>query len=763
MDDPFDLTEPPAARPDTRPDTPPSVTPQPLPYLDRLNEAQRQAVEAIDGPVLVLAGAGTGKTRVLTTRLAHILIEGRAGPWNMLAVTFTNRAAKEMRERVANLLRRPVEGWWVGTFHAIGARILRSHAEAVGLTPTFTILDADDQVRLIKQYIDVHEIEDKHWPARTIAATIQRWKDRGLTPARVTVNEGGDIAEGKILALYGDYQERLKAINAADFGDLLLLCLELFTSQPEILEHYREKFRYILVDEYQDTNVAQYLWLRLLAQSHNNICCVGDDDQSIYSWRGAEVGNILRFEEDFIGAKVVRLEQNYRSTPHILAAASNLISHNDGRLGKTLWTDVNDGEKVRVRGIWDGEEEARMVGEEIEALQTKGHSLNTMAILVRASFQTREFEDRMITLGLPYRIIGGARFYERQEIRDAIGYLRVVVQPRDDLAFERVVNLPKRGLGPSTMQTIHALARAERISLVDAVGRLVETDEFKPKARRTLSDLLADFERWRSLVGLMHHPELAGTILDESGYMAMWNDSRAPEAPGRLDNLKELIVAMEDFENLGEFLEHVSLVMENEDSSAEAKLTMMTLHGAKGLEFDTVFLPGWEEGLFPHQRALDDGGLGGLEEERRLAYVGLTRAKQRAIISSAANRRVYGKWQSAHPSRFIDELPLEHIEHIAAPGLQRGQNSGFGGFGGFDDIAQTSSWQGRRRRTARDIDAANWKSQERLTTSTYSPGIRIFHQKFGYGKIIAVEGNKLEIAFEKAGTKKVMDSFVESA
>ena len=763
MNDPFDLTEPPP--PDTMPSAPLSATPPPTPYLERLNESQRQAVEAIDGPLLVLAGAGTGKTRVLTTRLAHILIEGRAGPWNILAVTFTNKAAREMRERVAELLRRPVEGWWVGTFHAIGARILRRHAEAVGLTPTFTILDADDQVRLIKQYIELHEIDAKHWPPRTIAATIQRWKDRGLTPARVSVNEGGDIAEGKILALYGDYQERLKAINAADFGDLLLLCLELFTSQPEILERYREQFRYILVDEYQDTNVAQYLWLRLLAQSHNNICCVGDDDQSIYSWRGAEVGNILRFEADFIGARVVRLEQNYRSTPHILAAASGLISHNDDRLGKTLWTDVNDGEKVRVRGILDGEAEARMVGEEVEALQNKGHSLNDMAILIRASFQTREFEERMITLGVPYRIIGGARFYERQEIRDAIAYLRVVAQPRDDLAFERIVNLPKRGLGPTTMQTIHGLARAERVSLIEATARLVETDEFKPKARRTLTDLLADFSRWRGLIGLMHHPELAGTILDESGYTAMWKDSRAPEAPGRLDNLKELIVAIEDFDSLGEFLEHVSLVMDNEDSSAEAKLTMMTLHGAKGLEFDTVFLPGWEEGLFPHQRALDDGGLGGLEEERRLAYVGLTRAKQRAIISAAANRRIYGKWQSAHPSRFIDELPLEHIEHEAAPGLQRGQNAGFGGFAGFDDIAQApaAAWQSRRRRMAQSIDAADWKSREPVSPARYAPGVRIFHQKFGYGKVIAVEGDKLEIAFDKAGTKKVMDSFVESA
>ena len=758
MDDPFELTDA-----DTRPE--PSAPPATAGgmHLERLNETQREAVESIDGPLLVLAGAGTGKTRVLTTRLAHILMQGRAHPGQMLAVTFTNKAAREMRERVAQLVGRPVEGWWVGTFHHLGARLLRHHAEAVGLTPNFTILDQDDQVRLVKQFLDVHEIDDKRFPARTIAGVIQRWKDRGLTPDKVTLNEGADMADGRILALYADYQARLAQVNAADFGDLLLLCLELFANQPDVLVRYQNQFRYLLVDEYQDTNVAQYLWLRLLAQGHRNICCVGDDDQSIYSWRGAEVGNILRFDDDFPGAKIVRLERNYRSTPHILAAASGLIAHNEGRLGKTLWTEMNEGEPVRVRGVWDGEEEARGVGEEIEALHGKGHALNQIAVLVRAGFQTREFEERLITIGVPYRVIGGPRFYERQEIRDAVAYLRVTAQPDDDLDFERIVNLPKRGIGQATLQPIHLLARAERISLGRAVRKLIETDEIKPRARKSLADLMADFERWRGLAEMVGHPELAETILDESGYTTMWKQSKAPEAPGRLDNLKELIAALEDFDSLAAFLEHVSLVMENEDSMIEDKVNLMTLHGAKGLEFETVFLPGWEEGLFPHQRALDDGGTGGLEEERRLAYVGLTRARQRAIVSFAANRRIYGTWQSAVPSRFVDELPDDNIELESAPGLYEGTSAGFGGLEDAADAFVSAGWRSRRRRKAVTLEDTLWRVAERKAPAGgFEEGERVFHQKFGYGRIVAIDGEKLEIAFEKAGTKKVMMSFVEA-
>ncbi|MBI1985287.1 MAG: UvrD-helicase domain-containing protein [Rhodospirillales bacterium] len=754
MADPFDLSEPPPAT---------AAGPR-FPYLESLNESQLQAVEALDGPVLVLAGAGTGKTRVLTTRLAHILVEGRAGPWEVLAVTFTNKAAAEMKERVAALLDRLVEGWWVGTFHALGARILRAHAEAVGLKPNFTILDADDQVRLVKQLSESYDLDEKRWPARLLAAHIQRWKDRGLGPDKVPDADGAAIAEGRLLPLYTEYQARLKVLNAADFGDLLLHCLTLFQGQPEILKRYQRQFRYLLVDEYQDTNVAQYLWLRLLAQQHRNICCVGDDDQSIYSWRGAEVENILRFEKDFPGARVIRLERNYRSTPHILAAASGLIAHNQGRLGKTLWTEAGEGDKVRVVGVWDGEAEARMTGDEIEALQAKKRPLNGIAVLVRAGFQTREFEERLITLGIPYRVIGGPRFYERQEIRDAIAYLRVIAQPDDDLAFERIVNWPKRGLGPATLQTLHKLGRAEGISLTAAGRRLVETDELKPQARGALSRLLDDFGRWRTLAGTVHHAELAAQVLDESGYTALWRDSKAADAPSRLDNLKEMVVALEDFDSLAAFLEHVSLIMENDDPTVSDKVNLMTLHGAKGLEFDTVFLAGWEEGLFPHPRTLDEGGTAGLEEERRLAYVGLTRARKNAIVSFAANRRIHGAWQSNAPSRFIDELPAANVDVRSEPGLYggipRGLRDGADAVAAFAPFVPVGGR--RRRRAAAVIEDATWQVAGRDDGGRFEVGKRVFHQKFGYGCIVAVDGGKLEIAFEKAGSKKVMASFVEA-
>ncbi|MEK9673302.1 MAG: UvrD-helicase domain-containing protein [Rhodospirillaceae bacterium] len=735
----------------------------PPPYLASLNATQAEAAQAVDGPVLVLAGAGTGKTRVLTTRLAHILMQRKARPWEVLAVTFTNKAAREMRERVGRLVGAPVEGWWVGTFHALGARILRASAELVGRKPNFTILDADDQVRLVKQFLQAMEIDDKRWPARVVSGQIQRWKDRGLTPEKLPESEAAVLCDGRGQELYQEYQDRLASLNACDFGDLLLLCLELFLDNADVLAKYQNQFRYIMVDEYQDTNVAQYLWLRLLAQSHKNICCVGDDDQSIYSWRGAEIGNILRFEKDFPGAQVVRLERNYRSTSHILAAASGLIQHNDGRLGKTLWTEANGGDPVVVRGVWDGDEEARVIGDEIESLHSGGHKLNEIAVLVRAGFQTREFEERLIVLRLPYRVVGGPRFYERQEIRDAIAYLRMVAQPADDLAFERIVNLPKRGLGNATMQTVHAHARARGLALAQAARELTETDELKPQARATLRGLLDDFDRWRSLVSTTEHTELVNMVMDESGYTDMWLESKAPEAQGRLENLKEMVVALEDFDNLAGFLEHVSLVMENEENASDDKVSLMTLHSAKGLEFDTVFLPGWEEGLFPHQRALDEGGLAALEEERRLAYVGLTRAKQRAAVSFAANRRVYGQWQTAIPSRFVDELPEDNVDRRQEPGLYSGR-----GYGALSD--QGTSFPGalRKRRSNRRFAGAagasdgDWQVEDRSGSGQgFNVGDRIFHQKFGYGRITAREGEKLEIAFEKAGVKKVMSSFVE--
>ena len=737
------------------------------PYLQALNEEQRVAVEALDGPVLVLAGAGTGKTRVLITRLAHILATGRAFPGQILAVTFTNKAAREMFERVEGLVGASAQGLWLGTFHAICARILRRHAELVGLKPSFTILDTDDQIRLAKQVLEAANIDEKKWPARALVTVIQRWKDKGLAPAKVPASAASEFANGRALELYGQYQERLRTLNAADFGDLLLHSLTLFTRNPEVLADYQRRFKYILVDEYQDSNVAQYLWLRLLAQGGGNICCVGDDDQSIYGWRGAEVGNILRFEKDFAGARIVRLERNYRSTPHILAAASGLIAHNEGRLGKTLWTEGEDGDKVVVGGVWDGAEEARMVADEIEALQRQGCRLDDMAILVRAGAQTREFEERFILLGIPYRVIGGLRFYERHEIRDAVAYLRVLAQPDDDLAFERIVNVPRRGIGKASLQTIYRLARAEGIALTTAAGRLVETDEIAPRARGSLSRLLDDFDRWRAQAQTMTPSALAKGVLDESGYTGMWRNGKSADAPGRLDNLKEFVAALEDFETVGEFLEHVSLVMDHDRAAGGDLVNVMTLHSGKGLEFDTVFLPGWEEGLFPHTRALDQSGHAGLEEERRLAYVGITRARKQVRISFAANRRLFNQWVSAIPSRFIDELPPDHVEHLTSPGLYTGRGAGRQGGpdAGLSEMGMAFANLRSRARPgpAIDADARRFEAAKRRGAGIVGVGDRVFHQKFGYGRILAVDLNKLEIIFEKAGIKKVIDSFVKPA
>jgi DNA helicase II / ATP-dependent DNA helicase PcrA len=760
MSDPFALDDelPP---PPPRQASGPLPVPPDAPWLQGLNPEQLQAVTATDGPVLVLSGAGTGKTKVLTSRLAHILAGRRAQPWQCLAVTFTNKAAREMKERIFAMVGPVSEGIWLGTFHSLCVRILRRHAEAVGLKSNFTILDSDDQLRLLKQVMAAENLDTKKWPPQAVMAAIQRWKDRGLTPDKLTAEHASEAAGGRAQELYRLYQDRLKALNACDFGDLLLHCLTLFLTQAEVLEQYQQQFRYLLVDEYQDTNVAQYLWLRLLAQKHRNICCVGDDDQSIYSWRGAEVGNILRFERDFPGARVVRLESNYRSTPHILAAASHLIAHNAGRLGKTLRPGLShaadDIEKVCLRGVWDGEEEARVVVEEIEAGQRRGDRLSSMAILVRAGFQTREFEERLITTGVPYRVLGGPRFYERHEIRDAMAYLRLVSSPDDGLAFERIVNVPKRGLGDAALQAVHVTARALDVPLFEAARRLVETDELKPRPRQALTRFVADVERWRSLIAVMPHDELAATILDESGYVEMWKTDKSAEAPGRVENLKELVAALEEFENLQGFLEHVALVMENNEKDDADRVVVMTLHGAKGLEFDSIFLPGWEEGVFPHQRAMDEGGQQGLEEERRLAYVGLTRAKRRVLITYAANRRIYNQWQAALPSRFIDELPDDHVERSADKGLYGG-----GRQASHAAWATEPGWggHGARRPPPPTIEAASWKVVERKKASPFGVGVRVFHDKFGAGTVLAIDDNKLEIAFDNAGTKKVLDSFV---
>jgi DNA helicase II / ATP-dependent DNA helicase PcrA len=737
------------------------------PYLTALNDAQRRAVEAVEGPVLVLAGAGTGKTRVLTTRLAHILASGRAFPSEVLAVTFTNKAAREMRERLEAMIGGAADGLWLGTFHAIAARILRRHAEAVGLKSSFTILDTDDQLRLLKQILEAEDINERRWPARLLLAVVQRWKDRGLSPDKVPKGDAKGFAGGRAIALYERYQERLLTVNAVDFGDLLLHNLELFTGHPDILADYHRRFRYLLVDEYQDTNVAQYLWLRLLAQGRRNLCCVGDDDQSIYSWRGAEIGNILRFETDFPGARIIRLEENYRSTSRILGAAAGMIAHNSGRLGKTLWTQADAGEKLVVRGVWDAEEEARWVGDEIEALQRRGHALSEIAILVRAGFQTREFEERFIALALPYRVIGGPRFYERQEIRDALAYLRLVAQPADDLAFERILNTPRRGIGSATVQQLHTLARDKRLPLIEAARELITGDRLRPAARNALAGFVAALDRWRGEADRISHTDLAQIVLDETGYTAMWQADRSPDAPGRLENLKELVVAMAEFENLGGFLEHISLVMDNAAEAAGDMVNLMTLHSAKGLEFDTVFLPGWEDGLFPNQRAMDEGGLAALEEERRLAYVGLTRARHRGYVSFAANRRIYGQWQSAIRSRFVDELPAEHVEFVAEPGLdRRAAGFGAGGWAHVVDLPQPAAarpWAERRPPLLLENARVPRRGEEVRQVGGFAVGDRVFHQKFGYGAVTAVEDNKLAIRFEHTGDKKVLDAYVEHA
>jgi DNA helicase-2/ATP-dependent DNA helicase PcrA len=851
-------------------------------YLAGLNPEQRRAVETTEGPVLVLAGAGTGKTRVLTTRIAHILATGKAFPSQILAVTFTNKAAREMRERIHMLVGDAVEGMpWLGTFHSIGVRMLRRHAELAGLKSGFTILDTDDVVRLIKQLIEAEGIDEKRWPARQFAGMIDGWKNKGLGPSEIPEGDARLFGNGKGRVLYEAYQARLKTLNCCDFGDLLCIPIQLFRAHPDVLADYHRRFRYILVDEYQDTNTAQYMWLKLLAgraiagaqgqngppqplpqgegrngadrfeasqasetgnapplaggvgegpassfrderggASTTNICCVGDDDQSIYGWRGAEIDNILRFDRDFPGAAIIKLERNYRSTAHILGAAGHLIAHNEGRLGKTLFTDrANpDDARVQVHAAWDSEEEARAVGEEIEQAQRRGHALNHMAILVRASFQMREFEDRFVTLGLNYRVIGGPRFYERAEIRDAMAYLRVVCQPADDLAFERIINTPKRGLGESSVRQVHDHARRMGIPMLAAAVQLAETEEMKPKPRHALFSLCAQFTRWQERLETTPHHELAEQILEESGYTEMWqNDRSDPKAPERLDNLKELIRSMQDYESLRGFLEHVSLVMDAEQNAELDAVNIMTLHSAKGLEFETVFLPGWEEGLFPHQRALDEGGRSGLEEERRLAYVGLTRAKRTAHIWFVSNRRVHGLWQSTIPSRFVDELPEAHCEVVTAPDQAYGGSTGFGrgnpyGASRFDGVGErkgaaepfsgsysSPGWQrAQANRTA--ATAQNWGNRsghavERIgygetdspfgagrgavkgrvlegelvaksvtdAPSAFKVGDRVFHLKFGNGDVVAVDGNKLTISFDRAGEKRVLDGFVKSA
>ncbi|NHN87674.1 UvrD-helicase domain-containing protein [Acetobacter conturbans] len=733
-------------------------------HLERLNPEQRAAIETTEGPLLVLAGAGTGKTRVLTTRFAHILLSHRAKSWQVLTVTFTNKAAREMRERITSILGEPAEGLWLGTFHSICARMLRRHAEYVGLTSNFLILDTDDQLRLIKQVVQPWRIDVKRWPLNGLMGIIQRWKDRGLTPDTISPADNTDYADGHARAIYAAYQARLRELNVCDFGDLMLHVVEILRTRPDVLTQYQRLFRYILVDEYQDTNTIQYLWLRLLARREGepaNICCVGDDDQSIYSWRGAEVENILRFEKDFPGAKIVRLERNYRSTAQILGAAAGLIAHNEGRLGKTLRPGRDDaqGDLVHIVGVWDSDAEAREVCSRIERLRRDDHPLGEFAILVRAGFQTRAFEERLVQTGIPYRIVGGLRFYERAEIRDAIAYMRVLVNPADDLAFERVVNVPKRGVGTAALQKMHVEARGQHASLSVALAFLLKSGGFRGKAAEKLNAFQECFETQRALLAKEGHVVAVGNLLEESGYLGMWRDDKAPDAPGRLENLKELIRALADFSTLSEFLEHVSLVMESEGTNEDQKVSIMTLHGAKGLEFDTVFLPGWEEGVFPSQRTLDESGDKGVEEERRLAYVGITRARYRATILHAANRRIYANWQESMPSRFLDELPDEYVDREGETATRQARQDYSGIFRTSvfsDDVTSSMSpLVARRRSSVNDELAAN--------TSKIEIGSRVFHQKFGYGVVVDADRGSAEVVFEKAGSKRVMASYLQPA
>lgn len=738
-----------------------------LDAFKKLNEVQKEAVLHDNGPLLVLAGAGTGKTGVLTTRLARILMENMALPGEILSVTFTNKAANEMKSRVGNLIGDMVTGLkWLGTFHSIGAQILRQYPEKVGLKNGFIILDTDDQLRLLKQIIKEENIDDKKWSAKGLLSLIDNWKNKGLSPNQISSDDGDYFANGKGKVLYKKYQDQLKFFNAADFGDLILECIRLFNENPDILESFQNRFKYMLVDEYQDTNTSQYTLLKLLSGKWKNICCVGDDDQSIYSWRGAEVTNILKFEKDFLDSKIIRLEQNYRSTGNILAAASKLIEANESRFGKTLWTSSNGGEKVSVTSTWDGEEEARIITDEIEQQSLNKKNLDEVAILVRASFQMREFEDRFVSIGLPYKVIGGPRFYERKEIRDANAYFRLAIQPNDSLALERILNVPKRGIGETTLKKIKDYAKNNNIPTIDSIRDLIKTSEIKPKTKISLGHFIELTERWNDLITERNHYEMAEIILEDSGYLEMLRNDDTITAAGRLDNIKELFRSIEPFESLNAYLEHISLVMEIDKNPEGNKVSLMTLHAAKGLEFDYVFLPGWEEGVFPNQRSLDEGGVKSLEEERRLAYVGITRAKIKSSIFYAANRKMHNQWLSSIPSRFVNELPEDNIDvnlsHFS------------GNKGNFTDIKEDDifdqsdySTPGWERAKIQSLSNKRIQEEEKIisvdSNSKFSPGMLVMHKKFGKGKIETVDGKKLTISFGDNGIRKVMENFVDIA
>lgn len=720
-------------------------------FLKALNPEQYQAVTTTEGPVLVLSGAGTGKTRVLTTRIAYILAMGLARPWEVLSVTFTNKAAKEMKERLEKMVGPDARSVWLGTFHSIGVRILGKYPDVVGLKPNFIVLGTDDQERLLKQIMQAAGVDIKRYTPSAMLDIIQRWKDRGLSPSAVTGAQNSGFCEGRALGFYHVYQQRLRELNAVDFGDLLLLPLELFKIRPDILAQYQNQFRYILVDEYQDTNIAQYMLLRLLSKAYGNLCCVGDDDQSIYSWRGAEVENILGFDKTFAGALTVRLERNYRSTEHILGAASALISNNSGRLGKTLKVadeNAEKGERVKVSGYWNGGDEAEKIIQEIEVQQARGTSLSNMAILVRASFQTREFEEVLLRYGIPYKVIGGFKFYEREEIRDAVAYLRLILNQTDDLAFLRVVNKPRRGVGDKVIEALTTASKTHGVCLFDAIAWA----ELKPAVRKTLDWFVNLINEAKELSKSMNPAQLASKILEDSGYMTMWRMDKSVESDGRIENVKELYNVLGDFASLNEFLDYAALVTDTDDKTNDEELVVMTLHASKGLEFDNVFLPGWEEGVFPHQKALDEAGDEGLEEERRLAYVGLTRARKRAYISYASSRKMYGQWQNPLPSRFVDELPVDHI-------LDCTENA-MGRRGAYDRIDRYVADLERKGKTFASFD--NWVPNYTPPQKTKRLGKRVFHDSFGYGTVIREEGDRLEVHFDDVGPKKVLSRFLEA-
>ncbi len=700
-------------------------------YLETLNPEQYQAVTTTEGPLLVLSGAGTGKTRVLTTRIAYILANGLAHPWEVLAVTFTNKAAKEMQERLTQMVGAMAADVWLGTFHRIGLKILRKYGDLVNLNKNFIVLDADDQERLLKNILKECQVDTKQYPPADLLEIIQRWKDKGLSPDQITEAEKSGFCEGRALDFYRLYQQRLHEMNAVDFGDLLMLPLLLFQTHPEVLAEYQRRFQYILVDEYQDTNIAQYMLLRLLAKGSGNICCVGDDDQSIYSWRGANVDNLLNFEKVFPGAQIIRLETNYRSTEHILACASSLIAHNEGRLGKTLHVadaDEVGGDLVVVQGYYNGQEEATEIIQKIEDENHAGTPLSKMAVLVRASFLTREFEDALVKAGLPYRIIGGFKFYEREEIRDTVAYLRLVVNQNDDLAFMRAVNKPRRGVGDKVVLALQQAANDRHISLFEAINYA----ELKPaplKALQAFRELILDAKKQT----LNLKPSVvAKNLMQSSGYIAMWQADKSLKSDERIDNVYELLNKLEDFATLDAFIEEVSLQTENDEQVAGDQLVVMTLHASKGLEFDKVFLPAWEEEMFPHQRAIDEAGEAGLEEERRLAYVGITRARKSVFISYVSNRRVYGEWRNALPSRFVEELPEDHID-------RRGnRRMGYGAQ--FSDIR--APWAAEKVQPKKRV------------------GKRVHHDTFGDGIVLREEGDRLEVFFNTAGLKKVIARFL---